>query len=79
MNQARQPKTCCNPRDVVEAIDEMIALRLAIRDELEPEAQLEERIEVLKRMITDYLLVNNIQKGVYRDPEYEPPVIRPNS
>jgi len=77
----KDPKTCCNPRDVVDAIQQMIDISILLNSTnpyVGERVQKMEELELLRRKITDYLLVNSTQKGVYKDPEYEPPAIRPN-
>ena len=54
-----------NARDVVEAIDELIKLRATMSDYWTSSSK-EEQCELLKRRITDYLLVTDPRSGVYQ-------------
>ncbi len=60
-------------RDIVEAIDCLIALRLdtllkSPGEKHKTDKSTEEQIELLKRCITDYLLVTDPRAGVFKKP-----------
>ena len=57
-----------NARDIVEAIDQLICQRLKMKEYWTSSEQ-DETVELLKRRITDYLLVTDPRAGVFRKPE----------
>ncbi len=61
-----------NPRDIVEAIHQLILLCIVQQVNGIPS---QDQIEVCKRQITDYLLVTDPRAGVFRSPVPEKPSI----
>ncbi len=60
-----------NARDIADAIDELVTLRIYFELTLqrgdEPTQEQRDNIEMLKRRITDYLIVTDPRPGVYVD------------
>ena len=56
-----------NARDIVEAIDALVLLR--IQQQVYNLNSCQDAIDMAKRTITDYLLVTDPRAGVFRKPE----------
>lgn len=66
MSQHKNPKKCCGPREFVELLEQLmcnICHQHEASDHVSMKA-LDEEALLIKRDLTDYLLVNNIQAGV---------------
>lgn len=66
--RSNPPASRENPREIVDALDEMIAIRMGrLNGPVTPEAirSDNEKVELLKRRITDYLLSIDKRPGVY--------------
>jgi len=67
-DQGRAEVSQDNARDIVEAIDQLICRRMVMSKYWTTKSQ-DEEVELLKRKITDYLLVTDPRAGVFRKPE----------
>ncbi len=65
-DEARADVSQDNPRDIVEAIDQLIMLRISQQVQNIPGCQ--DSIDMCKRQITDYLLVTDPRAGVFIKP-----------
>ena len=68
--KASEPPKACNPRQFVDMLDELIVRRILFHEGAGIDRDAAEEIELLKRHLTDYLLVNDKRGGLYVQGEH---------